>query len=190
MSVRLIAGEFGGRTITTSDSFKTHPMGDRVRMSLFNILGNLQGLTVLDAFAGSGSLGFEALSRGATHVTFVERDRTAQRIIEKNIADLGVGEKVKLIRSGVGGWLDTTTFVHLDNANELKKQDYDLIFADPPYNNLQLSTVFRLKSLLNPKGLMILSYPGRESVPTVNGVVVVDKRSYGNAALAFYRLDS
>lgn len=179
MSVRLISGEFGGRTIATPESFKTHPMGDRVRMSLFNILGPMNGLDVLDAFAGSGALGFEALSRGAERIAFVERDRSAQLIIDQNIAELKVQDRTKLIRASVGGWLDT-------GGND---NTYDIIFADPPYNNLQLSTVFRLKDLLNPKGLMILSYPGRELTPTVNGVVVVDKRSYGNAALAFYRLD-
>ena len=75
-----------------------------------------------------------------------------------------------------------------DETTVLKQ--FDLIFADPPYHDMQLSTVMRLKKYLKPKGLMILSYSGRESAPTVNGVVVVDKRSYGDAALAFYRLDS
>lgn len=180
MSLRIIAGTFGGRTIVTSDSYKTHPMGDRIRSSLFNILGDISGLRVLDAFAGSGSLGFEALSRGAIAVDFIERDRQAQRVIEQNIALLGVNEAVKLYRCSVAQW----------DENHAEPQGFDLIFADPPYNDLQLSTVFRLKNHLNPKGLMILSYPGRESTPTVNGVVVVDNRSYGDAALAFYRLDA
>lgn len=179
MSLRLIAGQYGGRIIATPGSFKTHPMGDRIRSSLFNILGDVAGMTVLDAFAGSGSLGLEALSHGATSVTFIERDRQAQRVIEENIATLGVGSWVKLFRGSVSQWGEA-------HSEKL----YDLIFADPPYNDLQLSTVFRLKNHLKPKGLMILSYPGRESVPTVNGVVVVDNRSYGDAALAFYRLDS
>ncbi|MGB3023250.1 MAG: 16S rRNA (guanine(966)-N(2))-methyltransferase RsmD [Candidatus Saccharimonadales bacterium] len=188
MSLRIIAGQFGGRTIATSDSYKTHPMGDRIRSSLFNILGDISGLTVLDAFAGSGSLGFEALSRGAADVTFIERDRAAQRVIAKNIETLGVATQAKLIRGSVAAWDETTTIVSVDNrSNDYER--FDLIFADPPYNDLQLSTVFRLKNHLQPKGLMILSYPGRESVPTVNGVVVVDNRSYGDAALAFYRLD-
>ncbi len=179
MSLRIIAGQFGGRAIATSDSFKTHPMGDRIRSSLFNILGDISGLEVLDAFAGSGSLGLEALSRGAASAVFVERDRHAQRVIEQNICDLGVKNTTKLIRASVAQWSETQP-----------DSRFDLIFADPPYNDLQLSTVFRLKNHLKPKGLMILSYPGRESVPTVNGVVVVDNRSYGDAALAFYRLDA
>ncbi len=178
MSLRIISGRFGGRIIATSDSYKTHPMGDRIRGSLFNIIGDISGLAVLDAFAGSGSLGLEALSRGAKSTTFIERDRKAQQVIDENIATLGVQNEAKLIRGSVAGWDETAP-----------DAQFDLIFADPPYNDLQLSTVFRLKNHLKPKGLMILSYPGRESAPTVNGVVVVDNRSYGDAALAFYRLE-
>jgi 16S rRNA (guanine966-N2)-methyltransferase len=82
-------------------------MGDRIRSSLFNILGDLSGMTVLDAFAGSGSLGFEALSRGAAGVTFIERDRAAQAVIEKNIDTLGVESRAKLIRGSVAAWDET-----------------------------------------------------------------------------------
>ena len=177
MSLRIISGKYGGRTIATSDSFKTHPMGDRIRGSLFNILGDLTGKRVLDAFAGSGSLGLECVSRGATEAVFIERDRQAQKVIQENIVTLGANDSAKLIRASVSAWSETS-------PNEL----FDLILVDPPYNDLQLSTVFRLINHMQPNGLMVLSYPGRESTPTVNGVVVVDKRSYGDAALAFYRL--
>lgn len=177
MSLRIISGEFGGRIIATSPSIRTHPMGDRIRGALFNMLGDISDLRVLDAFAGNGSLGLECISRGANEAVFVERDRQAQNTIQDNITTLGVAEKSKLIRASVSAWSDTSP-----------PEKFDLIFADPPYNDLQLSTVARLKDHLQPKGLMVLSYPGRESAPTVNGVVVVDKRSYGDAALVFYRL--
>lgn len=178
MKLRLIAGEFGGRTIAAPDTDKTHPMGERIRGSLFNILGDLSRQTVLDAFAGSGSLGLEALSRGADFAMFIERDKTAQRIIEENITTLNVEDKTKLIRTSVAAWDET--------ASDLK---FDLIFVDPPYFDMQISTVSRLVKYLKPNGLMVVSYPGRESASTVNGVVVVDNRSYGDAALAFYRLE-
>ena len=91
MNVRLIAGKFGGRTIEGSGTNRTHPMGERIRGSLFNIIGSeIEGATVLDAFAGSGSLGLEALSRGAKHATFVERDRVAQNVITNNMKTLGI----------------------------------------------------------------------------------------------------
>ena len=176
MNVRIISGRFGGRSIACPPGERTHPMGERIRSSLFNMLGALDGFVVLDAFAGSGALGLEAMSRGAAAVTFVERDTVAQRVISENITTLDLSPNTKLIRASVTGW---------DETSELSQ--FDLIFADPPYHDLQLSTVSRLVKYLKPNGLMVLSYPGRESAPTVNGVVVVDNRSYGDAALAFYR---
>lgn len=179
MRVKIIAGKYGGRYLEAPDTSKTHPMSERVRGSLFNQLGDIAGLRVLDAFAGTGVVGLEALSRDADSVVLIERDRIAQKVITSNIDLLGVGQDAKLIRSSVAGWDETAP-----------DERFDLIFADPPYHDLQLSTVSRLVRHLNPKGLMILSHPGRESAPTVNGVVVVDKRSYGDAALAFYRLEA
>ena len=179
MRVRLIAGQFGGRFLDAPDTSRTHPMSERMRGALFNILGDLSDFRVLDAFAGTGAIGLEALSRGCNHVTFIERDRIAQKVLHKNIVSLGVEHQTKCINTSVANWSETGTI-----------EPFDLIVADPPYHDLQLSTVSRLAKYLKPKGLMILSHPGRESAPTVNGVVVVDNRSYGDAALAFYRLES
>lgn len=176
MNVRLISGKFGGRTIEGSGTNRTHPMGERIRSSMFNIISSeLEGAVVLDAFAGSGSLGLEALSRGAKHATFIERDRVAQNVITNNIKTLGVAVDAKLVKAPVASWLNTTD------------QQFDIIFADPPYHDLQLSTVGKLQKLLKPNGLMVLSYTGKGEVPTELGVVVVDNRSYGDAVLAFYR---
>jgi len=176
MNIRLIAGRFGGRIIEGSGTDRTHPMGERIRSSLFNIIGDeIVGATVLDAFAGSGSLGLESLSRGAGRAVFVERDRIAQRVIANNITTLGVDETAQLIKAPVASWLATT------------EETFDIIFADPPYHDLQLSTAMKLTKLLKPNGLMVLSYTGRGEVPTGLGVVVVDNRSYGDAVLAFYR---
>jgi 16S rRNA (guanine966-N2)-methyltransferase len=179
MRVRLISGSLGGRFIEAPDTSRTHPMSERIRSSLFNILGDMSGKTVLDAFAGTGAIGFEALSRGADSVTFIERDRVAQKVLLENIASLRLKNKAKLIQAGVAGWDETSP-----------DATFDLIFADPPYHDMQLSTVSRLFAHLKTNGLMVLSHPGRESAPTVHGVVVVDKRSYGDAALAFYQLDT
>ena len=151
-------------------------MGERIRGSLFNIIGTeIKDAVVLDAFAGSGSLGLEAVSRGAKHATFIERDRIAQNVISNNIKTLGVENATKLVKAPVGTWQNTT------------KEQFDIIFADPPYQDLQLSTAMSLTKLLKPNGLMVLSYTGRGEVPTELGVVVVDNRSYGDAVLAFYR---
>ena len=175
--MRIIAGELGRRQFAAPDSHATHPMSERVRGGLFNSLGDrIQGARILDAFSGSGAMSFEAISRGADHALAIERDRRAQQIIERNIDDLGVKDRVKLIKASCSAWSDQNP-----------EQKFDLILCDPPYNNLQLSTVTKLIRHLKDNGLMVLSYPGRESAPTVNGVVVVDNLSYGDAALAYYR---
>jgi 16S rRNA (guanine966-N2)-methyltransferase len=174
--LRVVAGELGGRFFDSPDSGATHPMSERMRGSLFNILGDLSGKTVLDAFAGSGALSFEAASRGAKQVVALDKDKSAQNVVVKNIETLGLSERVKLVRANCRMWSEQNP--------DLK---FDLILLDPPYHDMQFSTVSLLIKHLNANGLMVLSYPGRDSAPTVNGVVVVDNRSYGDAALAFYR---
>jgi 16S rRNA (guanine966-N2)-methyltransferase len=177
MNIRIISGEFGGRKIEAPDTGKTHPMSERVRNALFNsIAHDIEGAKVLDVFAGTGAVGLEALSRGAHDVTFIERDRTAQAILAKNIATVGAESRATLIRASAENWI-------INNPESV----YDLIFVDPPYDDTQFSTVSQFFGLLKPGALMVLSHPGRGEIPTKTGVVVVDNRSYGNAYLTFYR---
>jgi|SRR5690606_12630605 16S rRNA (guanine966-N2)-methyltransferase len=177
MNIRLISGEFGGRLLDAPSGRRMHPMGERIRNALFNSIGSeVKGARVLDAFAGTGAVGLEALSRGAEHVTFVERDKLLQKILAGNIERLGVEDRTTLIRTSVSNWLSTS-----------EPQLFDLILADPPYHDTQFSTVSRLFELLKPSALMVLSHPGKGEVLSQNGVVVVDNRSYGNADLTFYR---
>ena len=91
-SIRVIAGRFGGRLLDApkGNNKQTKPMGERIRNAMFNSLGNeVVGARVLDAFAGTGAIGLEALSRGAAHVTFIERDKIAQKILSNNVSSLG-----------------------------------------------------------------------------------------------------
>lgn len=177
MQLRVISGQFGGRRLDAPASRRTHPMGDRVRSALFNsIASHLEGAHVLDAFAGTGALGIEALSRGAESVTFIEKDKVAQNVIAGNIESLGIEKNTKLIRTTVHNWLETAP-----------PEYFDVIFADPPYHDPQFSTASELLGLLKPNGLMVLSHPGKGEVPTKTGIVVVDNRSYGSANLTFYR---
>ena len=177
MNIRIISGQFGGRKIEAPDNSRTHPMGERVRNALFNSISNeISGARVLDAFAGTGSIGIEALSRGAHSAVFVERDRIAQKILAKNINALGLEERSSVVRTSVYNWLATKS-----------PENFDIIFVDPPYHDPQLSTVAKLFGLLKPGALMVLSHIGRCEVPSQNGIVVVDNRSYGNAHLTFYR---
>ena len=178
MNVRLIAGQYGGRILKAPDTNRTHPMSERVRNAMFNSLGaEVQGARVLDAFAGTGAIGFEALSRGAASVDFIERDRVAGRVLRENYQSLGSPEGVEIITTTVSNWLSTRG-----------TDEYDLIFCDPPYHDEQLSTISRLFSLLKPNALMILSSTGRGEVPIhQDEIVVVDNRSYGTVHLTSFR---
>ena len=178
--LRIISGEFGSRLISANVGRATHPMGDRVRSALFNLI-DVKDKKILDAYAGTGAIGLEALSHGAAKVDFIDNNKQSQRVISENIALLGVENKTKLYKMSVNTFLESV----IDSNNE----KYDIIFADPPYHLLpkEFSTFFRLKNVVKTNGLMILSYPGRLRVPTVNGVVVVDNREYGEAALVVFR---
>ncbi len=177
MNLRIISGKFGGRTISAPDgSGLTHPMSERVRGSLFNMINTrLDGADVLDVFAGSGSLGLESLSRGAKSAIFVERDRVASKILLENISKLKVDAMAESVQIGVSTWID---------KNSDKR--FDFIFADPPYNDLQFAAIKKLGALLKPDGMMVLSYPQRTVLPDFDGLTKVDDRNYGTANLAFY----
>ncbi len=121
--MRIIAGEWRGRLIEAPSGQATRPTADRVRETLFSMLtsrlGSFDDLRVADLFAGSGALGFEALSRGANSATFVESQATAAAAIERNAKKLGAADRIRILRS---------------SALALPLSDpFDLIFADPPY---------------------------------------------------------
>ncbi len=138
MTVRIIAGEFKGRRIKTPASDKVRPTGDRVREAWFNILqGSIAGARVLDLFAGSGALGFEALSRGAVSVDFVDKHAASLAAIHDNAGLLNVADQVTIHRT------DAMRF-----AERLQPGAYDVAFADPPYagdDAAELAKLFRAK---------------------------------------------
>ena len=94
--MRIISGTLKGHTFDSPKGFQTHPMGDKIRTALFNTLGDIKGLTVLDAFSGSGALSFEALSRGAESAVALELDKEAYKVIRANAEKLAVGDRMKL----------------------------------------------------------------------------------------------
>lgn len=120
--LRIIGGEMRGRVLRFPDSPGLRPTPDRVRETLFNWLGNdLSGLACLDLFAGSGALGFEAISRGAAKVVMVDSSPTVLAALEANARTLGIGERLELVRS------DAVRFATLRSAR------FDVLFLDPPF---------------------------------------------------------
>lgn len=171
--MRIIAGEFGSRRIAGPPGRTTRPMLDRVREALFSsIQGRLAGARVLDLFAGSGSLGLEALSRGAQHVRFVERGVPALEALRENVAALGVRDRVTIVA---------------DDA--MKPATWgpapDLAFLDPPYAVLQerrpqlLSLAGALVRHVAPAGLVVLHTPRNALAPADVEGVRARVRRYG-----------
>jgi len=121
--MRIVAGGLRGRSLVAPPGTRTRPTTDRVREAVFNSLGSLgviDGALVVDLYAGSGALGFEALSRGAEHCTFVERDRAALSAIEENRATLGLRPRTRVVNG--------------DPMTMARSIDADLAFIDPPYD--------------------------------------------------------
>ena len=175
--MRVIAGSLGGRNFDSPNSHRTHPMSDKMRGALFNSLGDITGLTVLDAFAGTGALSFEAVSRGAASALAVENDKAAFATITANIKALGVAKQVEVFVGNVGTW-----------SNNHQDQKFDLVLADPPYNKLNDGLLHKLAR--NCGGLFVLSWPGKESLPKMPGMEVINQKAYGDAQLAFYKTAS
>jgi 16S rRNA (guanine966-N2)-methyltransferase len=150
MRLRIISGLFKGRFISAPDFKGTRPTTDRVKETLFNILNNefdMDGAKVLDVYAGSGSLGFEALSRGASHISFIEKNSTVVNNLKKNISDLGVGELCTIYRSEASRFLSNY------------KSNFDLILADPPffeYDIYEVVNIVKEEKILNHDGMMLI----------------------------------
>ena len=127
--MRVIAGEAKGRTLVAPKGRTTRPATDRIRETLFAILEpSLPGARVLDLFAGAGTLGIEALSRGAAHVTFVERASAAVDALRKNLAATGFADRSELVAANVLGFLERGG----------RAETYDLVFLDPPFADIRV----------------------------------------------------
>jgi 16S rRNA (guanine(966)-N(2))-methyltransferase RsmD len=163
----------------------TRPLADRVKQTLFAILEpDLPGSRFLDLFAGSGAAGIEALSRGAAHATFVERDVTAARVIVGNLArtHLGGPDRVMIVRDDVLDWLR-------DPARG-DEPPWDLVVVDPPYDDPRalVDTLEGLGPLLTPAARVVAKHFWRDAPPPEVGLLASERvRRFGETALTFYR---
>jgi len=178
---RIIGGSARGRRLQMVPGSGTRPISDRAKESLFNILGaDIQAAEVLDLFAGTGGVGIEALSRGASRATFVEADRLAVNIIQANLKTVGFAERGRVLRSDV--------FIYLRNT---PKNGFDFIHVAPPqYHNLWAETVTAIDGRpdwVNPDGVVVAQIDPREfSELALTNLALVDQRRYGSTLLAFY----
>ena len=179
--MRIVAGRYGGRRLVAPPGSATRPTSDRVREALFQRLGPLDGLVVLDLFAGSGALGIEALSRGAAHATLVDSAPAAIRAIHANVAALALpAEQVEVRRQ------DARAFLRGARA---ARHEYDLVLLDPPYRLAD-----ELGRELSPPLLAVVSRGGRvvsesdRRAPLDLGpdLPPIDERRYGDTVIRIH----
>ena len=177
--MRITTGKLRGRIILMPGGIR--PTQDKVRKALFDILGDIAGLSFLELFAGSGAIGFEALSRGASEVTLVEYNRPCLLAMEKNIAALKLENCVLCPQEAERA----IRRLH----KECKK--FDIIFLDPPYyGDTSKKTLQTLSAydILAPNGFVVAQHFRKDRLPAENGeLILIKEASYGDTLLSFYK---
>jgi len=172
--MRIIAGTYKGRNLKSPPSMQVRPTSDRLRETLFNVIApRIEGVRFLDLCAGSGAVGIEALSRGASHATFVDRSRRSCQLIESNL---------KLCRVPEEQWE-----IYCSEASEFLRQSKDerwnIVFFDPPYKQDYVRTL----ELLSKNGLVIAEHHHKTDLPEIVGKLEKTRiLKQGDSALTFY----
>lgn len=179
--MRVISGMYKGRILKTVKDLSVRPATDRVKQTIFDVLTtriDLEGALVLDLFAGSGSLGIEALSRGAAHATFVESNREAVSYIEKNLEALACTDRAEVLQE------DALWFVRGC------RESFDLIFADPPYAFEGTATlpelVFRAGAL-KPQGYLLIEHARQLQFASTAEYTTGPAKKFGRTVVTFFR---
>lgn len=176
MKLRVVAGTLRGRLFNAPKGRRTHPMGEKVRGALFNMLGDITGLTLLDCYAGSGAIAFEAISRGAVRAVAVDSGTTAYKTLSENIESLGISDKVHATRANVITW----------SANN-SDLFFDIVVCDPPYDRVKQTDFDQLSKHILPNGTLVLSLPSDFEMTGIPHMKVLAKRSYAAANLLILR---
>ena len=178
--MRVTAGSAKGRPLFVPKS-GVRPTAGRVKEAMFSILGaNMSDLNVLDAFSGSGSLGIEALSRGADHCVFVDSDRIATQCAKKNLTATRLSEKANVVTMDVFRYLGEYSF-----------RPFDLLLMDPPYefsqeHILKILRAVSESSAVDDRSRFMLEVGKRVVIPTVSGLALVNERLYGDTKLVMF----
>lgn len=174
--MRVVAGRLGGRNFDSPKSHRTHPMSEKARGAIFNALGDISGLTLLDAYAGSGAIAIEAISRGAKNALAIDIDIEAVKTIAANVNSLGAQDRITVLRKNISGW-----------SRNHKQTTFDIVVADPPYDDIRPDVLERLREHVKSGGIYVLSWPGGEAVRDFAGLERVTQKSLGDIQLVFYR---
>ena len=169
-NIKITSGEFRGRSIKSPSSKLTHPMGAREKLALFNMISEyLPEAKVLDAYAGSGAVGIEALSRGAKKAVFIEKSPKISRLIKQNLGNLGLSGQV---------------FTG-DVAKFATNEPFDVIIADPPYDNFEIDGVKNIVQFLKKDGIFVLSHPNE--APKIENFELQKTNKYAGAHISIYK---
>ena len=178
--MRVIGGRFGGRRLRVPQGPGTRPAAGRVRESVFSTLGaTVVGSRVLDLYAGSGSLGIEALSRGAGSAVFVENSRPALGALRFNVRMVGLGGAVRVVSRSVEQFV----------ARHHQRPGFDIVFADPPWDITSEKLAGILSTVtprMNSGAVAVVTRRAGDSVPAVDGLQVADRRRHGDAEIIRY----
>jgi len=179
--LRIVAGEFKGRQLKAPTWEGLRPTSDRLRETLFNVLGaSVRGARVLDGYAGTGAIGIEALSRGAAHVTFVERDPRAVRLIEETLARVvsgtpAAGERYAIIRAGFA------------DAARRTSGGFEIVVLDPPYSEEAVKDALDAAArITGPATRLVIEHAKRYSPPEHAGLRLLRTIVSGDSALSFF----
>ena len=190
--MRIIAGKFKGNTLYGPTNTKIRPLKDMVRESIFNflihsnkILFQLEQSNVLDLYSGTGSFGLECLSRQSSKVVFVEKEKKAVKILEKNIEKLGEKSKTRIFVNNIFGATEKVNKYNYAWITDLK---YDLIFCDPPFKDTNINKLIELiivKNLIKKNGIIILHRHKDAKEKLANSFKIIDERVYGRSKIIF-----
>ncbi len=180
--MRVIAGKYRGRKLENFEGMDIRPTSDRVKESLFNILGHkLMGCSFLDLFGGTGSIGIEAVSRGAEKVVFVDTGVKSIKVLRSNLESLKITERVEIYNTDYENALSK-----MGSANSL----FDFIFIDPPYNKQIAQNALGIISdlgILHSEGIIVVEHDVLDSMPDRVGILVKDReKKYGSTMLSMY----
>ena len=187
--MRIIAGKLKGTTLYIPKDKNTRPLKDVVRENIFNllihsskILFQFEQSNILDLYAGTGSFGLEGISRQANSVYFIEKEKSALKILEKNIEKLSIKKKTTILPN------DVFSSIRKKNISEIK---FDLIFCDPPYKDKNIKELIKLifnKSLLNKNGIIVLHRNKMTYEEFPNYFKIIDERTYGISKIIFGKI--
>ena len=187
--MRIIAGKLRGSTLYIPKDKNTRPLKDSVRENIFNLLTHSNKIlfqfersNILDLYAGSGSFGLECISRQANSVYFIEKEKSALKILKKNIEKLSIKKKTKILSNNV------LTSIEKTNISEFK---FDLIFCDPPYKDKNIGNLIELifkKSLLNKRGIIVIQLNKMTEEKFPNYFKIFDERTYGLSKIIFGKI--